>query len=282
MKYKLGKIITTACLIIVAVIVLLGGLTLLAERNSATPPATEKVDLSDILQKETLTEQDYTILWEQTGLGETILRSLWKDSDEKEILLAEQDRFFNAPENTCISLALFSKSEIITKRENYYPLYDLQPGDVLLTKSTHTLCYRHGHSALYIGDGEIIEAAAIGLPTNTTQAELWGQYPSGIHLRLKESAANKRGTDRKTLGAQAAEYAKEELLDDKYHLLSGAFGIGTETNHTQCAHLIYAAYQSCGVEVSANEFPVTPHSLLENGQFEILRYWGFDPKDINW
>lgn len=282
MKYKLGKIITTSCLILAIVVATLGGLTLFTEQNSATPPSVEKVDISDIIQKETLTKQDYTILWEQTGLGEKILQSLWPEPDRKEILLAEQDRFFSAPKNTCISLALFSKSEIITDRDDYYRLYDLQPGDVLLTKSTHTLCYRHGHSALYIGDGLLLEAAAIGLPTDTAQAELWGQYPSGIHLRLKESVAQQQGTDSATLGAQATEFAKEKLSDDKYHLFSGAFGIGTKTDHTQCAHLIYAAYQSCGIEVSAKDFPVTPHSLLESGQFEILRYWGFDPKDIDW
>lgn len=282
MKYKLGKIITTACLMLAVIAAILGALTLFGEQNSATEPSLEKIDLSAIIQKDTLTEQDYAILWEQTGLGKTILQSLWQEPNRKEILLAEQERFFHAPDHSCLSLALFSRSEVITDREEYYPLYDLQPGDVLLTKSTHTLCYRHGHSALYIGGGELLEAAAIGLPTDTAKAELWGQYPSGIHLRLKESVAKEQGADSKTLGAQAADYAKTELADDNYHLLAGAFHIGTETDHTQCAHLIYAAYQSCGVEVSSRNFPVTPHSLLESGRFEILRYWGFDPKDINW
>ncbi|MBQ4092868.1 MAG: hypothetical protein IJC82_06130 [Firmicutes bacterium] len=282
MKYKLAKIITTACLILISIAAILGVLTLFTERSSTTAPTTEKTDLTAIAEKEVLTEQDYATLWEQTGLGKTILQSLWKETNRKEILSAEQDRFFDAPTYSCISLALFSRAEIITNREDYYPIYDLQPGDVLLTKSTHTLCYRHGHSALYIGDGLLLEAAAIGLPTDTAKAELWGQYPSGIHLRLKESVAKEQGISNKTLGAQAADYAKEELAGDKYHLFSGAFGIGAETNHTQCAHLIYAAYQSCGIEVSAKDFPVTPHSLLESGQFEILHYWGFDPKDINW
>lgn len=282
MKYKIAKIITIACLILAITATIIGALTLFTEGNSVTISTAEKIDLAAITQKEALTEQDYSILWEQTGLGKTVLDTLWQEPNRKEILLAEQNRFFNAPTYSCMGLALFSKAEIITNREDYYPLYDLQPGDILLTKSTHTLFYRHGHSALYLGNGLILEAAAIGLPTDTANAELWGQYPSGIHLRLKESVAESMGTDRTTLGAQAANYAKTELMGDKYHLLSGAFHIGTESDHTQCAHLICAAYQNCGINVSSREFPATPHSLLNSGQFEILRYWGFDPKDINW
>ncbi|MBR5328688.1 MAG: hypothetical protein IKV45_00615 [Firmicutes bacterium] len=273
MKYAIQKKITTACLLFVLFISVISAATLLQEKNTAKVPSYEKQDISSIADKNSWTEEDYAILWEQTGLGKTILQTVQNDNDRKEILLAEQKRFFGAPDHICTGLSLFSKAEIITDPADYYPLYDLQPGDVLLTKSTHTLCYRHGHSAIYIGDGMILEAAAIGLDTNTAEADLWGRYPSGIHLRFKGN---------NDVGAQAAEYAKAELAGDKYHLLAGAFGIGESTDHTQCAHLIWAAYRSCGVDISDRDFPITPKSILESGQFEILRCWGFDPKDLNW
>ena len=273
MKYTIQKKITTAFFLFVLIVSVVSAVTLLQEKDTAQSPSYEKTDISTILEKENWTEEDYNILWEQTGLGRTLLQTIQTEEDCKEILLAEQKRFFGAPDYICIGLALFSKAEIISEPAEYYPLYDLQSGDVLLTKSTHTLCYRHGHSAIYIGGGMILEAAAIGLDTNTTEAAFWGRYPSGIHLRF-------HGDD--DTGARAAEYAKTELVGDKYHLFAGAFGIGESTDHTQCAHLIWAAYQSCGVDVSGRNFPVTPKSLLESGQFEIVRCWGFDPKDLNW
>ena len=64
--------------------------------------------------------------------------------------------------------------------------------------------------------------------------------------------------------------------------MAGLLNDGIEENETQCAHLIWAAFQSAGIDVSSRDFPVTPHSLLESGKFELIRCWGFDPKDNDW
>ncbi|MBQ6810487.1 MAG: hypothetical protein IJO94_03680 [Firmicutes bacterium] len=274
MKINLSKLIIRICLVFSLIVILVGGATLFTEGGAPTVPSYGKEDLSALLRKESLTEEDYILLREQTGLGEEIVDILWQEENRKEIFLAEQQKFFDAPEYYCHNLAIVSMAETIINSEEAYQLYDLRPGDVLLTKSTHTLFWRHGHCALYLGDGKILEATAIGSMTSVIDAENWGSYTTGMHLRLKENSD--------TLGEEAAAYAKKELIDDKYRLLAGAFDIGVETDATQCAYLIWAAYDQCGIDISARDFPVTPASILNSGKFEILRVWGYDPKDLNW
>lgn len=260
----------------------IGGLTLLCETNASSTPSYEAADISYLANKDTFSQKDYELLWEQTGLSKTVIDTIENREKRNAALIAGQERLFAKADVQCTGLALFSKAELYADSKATVPLYDLQPGDVLITKSTHTLCYRHGHSALYLGNDKLLEAAGIGLPTAVTDAAYWGSYPSGLHLRLKESAAKTVHSDTISLGIQAANYAEKELQNDTYHLLAGAFGIGTETDQTQCAYLIYAAYAHCGIEVSSRRFPITPHSLLNGGKFEILHCWGFDPTDTNW
>lgn len=281
MNIPKSKIIPTAFLIFTVIISLIGGLTLLGESNTATVPAYEAVDISRLAEQSSFSPAEADLLWEQTGLNPKILDTIEDKEERKAVLLAAQKQLFTPAEYHCDGLALFSKAELFTDPQSTVPLYDLRPGDVLITKSTHTLCYRHGHSALYLGEGKLLEAAAIGLPTAITDAAYWGKYPSGLHLRLKESAAAKIHSDAAHIGAEAAAYAEKELQNDDYHLLAGAFGIGTATDQTQCAHLIYTAYAHCGIKTAAREFPVTPHALWESGQFEVLHCWGFDPTDID-
>lgn len=282
MNIRLSKIIIRICLVLMILVIIAGGATLWTENSAATAPQSNKTDLTAILQKETLSEKDYATLWEQTGLGRSHVNFLWDSPDRETIFLAEQSRFFGAPDFQCANLAVVSMAEVITDPNAAYPLYDLRPGDVLLTKSTHTLFWRHGHSALYLGNGEMLEATAIGKPTAVKEAALWGYYPSGIHLRVRDSAALDADMTAEELGESVAAYAADELADDRYRLFAGAFGIGPENDATQCAYLISAAYEHFGIQVSDRDFPVTPSSLLESGKFEILRFWGFDPKDLHW
>ena len=282
MKYKTSLWIKRIFLVLIGCVCVIALWTILSEGNAVTVPKGEKAPLEEILQKETLREEDYALLWEQTGLGRSTVDDLWQREDRTEQLYREQNRFFHAPVYQCRELTGFVKVEVIGSRDDYYRLYDLRPGDVLLTKSTHTFGYRHGHSALYIGNGELLEATEIGEPVSVTEAAYWGSYPAGIHLRLTEEAAAETGMSREEAGLFVTEYAKTNLLDDEYRLTAGLLNDGIEENETQCAHLIWAAFQSVGIDVSSRDFPVTPHSLLESGKFEVIRCWGFDPEEIDW
>jgi hypothetical protein len=84
------------------------------------------------------------------------------------------------------------------------------------------------------------------------------------------------------LGAAVAAYAEDDLVGDDYRLISGLFGIGVDTDATQCAYLVYEAYAHFGIDVSSRNFPVTPSSLLKSGKFDLIQVWGVNPLDPNW
>lgn len=257
--------------------------TAFTEANAVSAPSYAKVELSPVVAKTNLSRADYSLLLSQTGLGRADIDRIWAtEPDIKAVLDAYQGRFFSAPAVVCASIAGFSRAESVVEQKDFYQIYDLEAGDVLLTKSTHTLCYRHGHSSLYLGNNKLLEATVIGSPVTTTEAWAWGGYPTGIQLRISAKAAAAVGMTQAQLGEAVAAYAQEELLGDNYSLLTGAFGVGPATNDTQCADLIYRAFLHFGVTVSTRTFPVTPSSLLKSGMFEVVQVWGMDPAHLRW
>lgn len=254
--------------------------TELTENNASSIPEAEQANISQVLNKDSLTKDDYSFLWEQTGLSKTVIDQLRSKPNGIREIKKAQTILFEPPSFVCKEISGFSKAETIEDKKNFCPVYDLMPGDVLLTKSTHTLCYRHGHSALVIGDGMLAEATAIGNPVSVTDTSKWGGYPSAIQLRITKEAAAKTGMTPEELGEAVSSYAEQNLLGENYHLLAGAFGHGIESGETQCAYLIWEAYQAFGVDVSARSFPVTPASLLNSKQFEVISCRGFDPEKI--
>jgi hypothetical protein len=286
MRYRIQKIIYTVLAIIVIFCVAVMAATAWTEKQAVTVFSTaDEIDLTQIAAKSTLTADDYDLLLQQTGLGKDDIDLIWaKETNIAATLQSYQRRFFADPAYISDTIAGFSKAERIGAASDCYQIYDLQEGDVLLTKSTHTLCYRHGHSSLYLGGNEkqLLEATQIGSPVTTTTAAAWGGYPTGIQLRITSAAAKAAGMSQSELGEAVAAYAETNILGENYSLLTGIFGVGPKTEDTQCADLVYEAFLHFGVDVSTREFPVTPSSLLKSGMFEVVQVWGMDPVDPSW
>lgn len=285
MKHPIEKFVSYLLVLLTFFCVLIFALTYRAEQQAVTFAAPEKANLSRIAAKEELDPGDYDLLWQQTGLSQTDIDLIWnREMDIGAVLSSYQQRFLAKTSFDREVLSGFSKTERIADSSQYYQLYDLQAGDVLLTGSSHTLCYRHGHSGLCLGGGgeDLLEATVIGAPASLTAAAAWGGYPTGIQLRISEAAAAAAGMSQEELGAAVAAYAQRDFLGDDYRLLSGLFGIGAETDATQCAYLICEAYAHFGVAVSSRKFPVTPYSLLASGAFDLIQVWGVDPLAPAW
>ena len=277
MKYRTFRLIRHILFLGIIAAVLFSLLLFLNERQAVDIIKSPPADLSGVLRKEKLNDDDYKLLFYETGLGQSCIDIIWQRQDKKELILSEQKKFYDIPDYDCHILSLLTKSEKIIDKKNTAVFYDLRPGDVLLTKSTHTLFYRHGHSALVLDEDTLLEAVAIGEPAQTVEAKNWGMYPSFIQLRIREDIAGKTGMRAEELGSAVASYAEKNYDDAAYSLLAGAFGHGEKSGETQCAHLIAAPYAQFGITVSSRDFPATPRSLLKSGAFEIIQYRGFDP-----
>lgn len=285
MRYRIQKIISYILVCFTLFCVVVFALTWRTEQQAVSFVTPWEADLTQIAAKNDLSDGDYDLLWHQTGLSRTDIDLIWaNEPDIVGTMGAYQRRFLGEKAFDVEVLSGFAKAERISKQNQYYQFYDLQAGDVLLTKSTHTLCYRHGHSALYLGgEGEnVLEASVIGMPVSLTTAAAWGGYPTGIQLRISKDAAAEANMSQEELGTAVAAYAQENLLGDDYRLLSGVFGMGIDSDATQCAYLIWEAFAHFGVDVSERSFPVTPSSLLKSGKFDLIQVWGVDPDSPGW
>jgi len=139
----------------------------------------------------TLTEQtDYETIFLQTGLGKVAAEKLINEGKFSEILEA-QDLFFSNDEIECLPLIKWFTREERLENE-LIPLYDLQPGDILVTLSTHTWGWRHGHCAIVIDEYTTVESISMGVNSSKGYMRLWQDYSNFAVLRVKDKTLEER------------------------------------------------------------------------------------------
>ena len=144
----------------------------------------------------------------------------------------------------------------------YQPRFtDIQDGDILVTDSTYCLCFRHGHAALVVDAerGITLEAFGIGTKSEYSGLSEWRRYPHVIVLRLKAPEKVRQAV---------VSYAKENLVGIPYMLSPGVIddkNMDGEYWGTQCAHLVWAAFEACGYDIDGDGgWLVTPADFMKS------------------
>lgn len=149
------------------------------------------------------------------------------------------------------------------------PLTDLQPGDVLVTFSTHTLGWRHGHAALVIDSETVLEAAMPGTVSGFSSAASWATYSSLLQLRVRDVPPQQQ--------TAAAEYGKLHLSGLPYGFLCG-FGpekAPASPSSLQCAYLPWYAWQAQGIDLDSDGGRlVTVLDLARSPRLEVVQSRG--------
>ena len=265
MKHK------TKILILIFLISLLCGWCVSCEKNTYYSPKWEKEDISAILEKEKFDESDYEILLRQTGLSESAVKDLAENGRKEEILdFAEQ--YFEKPEYEKEFL-FFPIVACETKTDKPLKIAPLKRGDVLVSLSTHSLGFRHGHSAIVI-DGEkekIIEHRVLGEVSTYSYAHYWKNCLTFAVLRYKDSE----------IAEKAAAYAEENLVGVSYNPLAGVIkkdkSKEDKISSSHCSHLVWQSYCGAGAEIDGNggRF-VFPGDFLRCEDFEIVQIYGIE------
>lgn len=233
------------------------------------PPASVRQDISAVTEKSPseLTEDDYRLIFEQTGLGKGAVSGL----SDLSLLYDYQDSYYAMAEYGCERNSPISFEErIIGKPVKIAPLED---GDILVTSSAHVFSWRNGHAAIVVDaeKGTTLEAVVIGKNSKTQHISKWSRYPNFAVLRLKDADKKER--------AMIASSAMENLYNIPYNVFIGLYPMkyskfGNVTG-TQCAHLIWLAYAAYGYDIdSSRGLIVTPHDILKSDQFEIVQVYG--------
>lgn len=240
-----------------------------ADKIKCWLPDYDMQNLTQILNKSELDEDDYTLLYRQTGLTKIgVDRMLEKGENGKNRILNLQKQFFTYHEVENDFFAPFVCTDFIG--ENITTVY-LEDGDVLVTSSTHFSGWRIGHAGLVTNasTNSILQANAYGDATSIGGIKDFNDRVNYMILTPK--------TDKQTK-EYVAKQAQENLLGKKYDIATGVFTNKNKINKTQCAHIVWYAYKTYGgIDIDGNRGPVvTPRNIANSPDMELIQVFGFD------
>ncbi len=305
MKTKPYKRTLRALYILLAIFLFLAGVATFfliasstADLHARVLPPYAREDISPILEKSPAawTEGDVEILRAQTGiLSEEALR---REAEQggRERLLAFQDALFfegKLVHETIVEGVTFhdmlyaenAQGEALTPY--HAPIVTLEAGDVIVTSTTHTLGFRHGHAALMLRGGMMIQSVALGIPSqvlpqsNESAGVPFFQYSANFIVLRPKREAGESDADYAARRAEIADFAAAHLEDIPYSLTVGIFSKkdqGDDPKATHCSHLVWQAFKHFGYDIDADGGPVvTPRDISESDCFETVQVYGFDP-----
>ncbi len=283
-KYKSNqKKALIAFISIIIIIAAIGIAEKLIEPMGYFRPDYDKRDITGILEKEVLSDNDYKELFYQTGLGKTVVDEILKNGSGKEKILKFQKNFFTEYNMSSEKFAVIVNHESLVDKEGKIIYgFDLAPyenGYILITKATHSLGWRHGHAGIVTDaeNEETLEAVLLGKDSMLQNINKWRSFPSFIMLKLKDASQEELD--------KIAEFAKINLLDVPYGL---SVGLTSKKNPepsnittTQCAHIVWYPFMQFGYDIDSDgTWLVTPKDIANSDLFEVVQIYGVDPDEI--
>ena len=236
-------------------------------------PEYEKEDIS-YLMKEELSSEDLIAIYERTGVSPYVVKNLLENEEYgtlkilNKLYFKKQDidkSFIAYP----ITLEERNEADII-------PIPDLKKGDILITFSTHTFGWRHGHCAMVLDEeGDVLlEHMSLGEVSCRTSIDNWKRYPTLLILRHKDEKAAQK----------AAQYAEKNLMDIPYNFLAGVIKKDKSDekvpSSSHCSHIIWQAYKSAGTDLDSNKGVfVTPKDISMSENLEVIQIFGINPEN---
>ena len=243
------------------------------------PSRTEFQDITHLVDKliagYDLTEEEYKLVSEQTGLCKTSILKVNELYDYSYLLRYQEDNVNNIEYDT--RFMFFGIKEEVLKKE-HLPFVDLQPGDIMITSSNYTMGIRFGHVGLVINgeNGKTLESYSPGQKSDYDFDYTWYHYPKIMLLRLKEEYRH--------LIPQIIQYCEEYLLDINYSIFASTnqkISLTSSPNKTQCAHLIWAAYKAVGIDLNSNgSWLVKGRDISLSEYLEVVEVKGYDYNNL--
>lgn len=230
-----------------------------------------ETEMRALLGKEELSDGDYKVLYEQTGLTKIgIDRALAKGAAGVRRVLNIQQNYFK---DFAVINDKFAPYVCTDRIDGAAQAIYLENGDVVVTSSTHISCYRMGHAGL-VTDGEsggVLEAMAYGTPTFIGNiADFTGRITFMIFSPK---------TDRQTK-EEVVSFAKT-LVGTPYNALTGITTDKNDIKQTQCAHIVWYAYRQYGIDLDYDGgLMVTPYDLAKSPEMELVQVFGFHPETL--
>ncbi len=283
---KLSKrviaLIVCACFVL-ALLLLAAGLQIffvLADRVELWRPDYDMLsedEMKAILSKDGLTDEDYEVLYAQTGLTKIgIDRALDMDGSNGIRRILEIQSCYFADYDVINDRFIMNGMKvpyICTDRlDGAAEAIYLAKGDIIVTSSTHISGYRMGHSGIAVGGNDVMQAMAYGTPSYVGTI---GDFTSRINFMIFTVRCDEETK------SSVADYALANLIGIPYNALTGVFTNKNKIKYTQCAHLVWYAYKQFGIDLDSDGgLVVTPRDLARSPKLELVQVFGFDPNAL--
>lgn len=169
----------------------------------------------------------------------------------------------------CVPLLGWFTMEDRVDKEDGKPLTDLKAGDILITLSTHSIGWRHGHAGLVIDEKRVLECVFWGEDSCIVGVDHWRKYSHYVVLRVKGVTEE--------MQQEVATFARENLCGVPYHLSAGFLGekapdTGSRGFGLQCAYLVWYAWNQFGYDLDSDGGRlVTANDLLQSELLEVVQ-----------
>lgn len=271
-KHPVLRVFLTVIAAFVAIVLVLELGVFALHYKEAYSPDYKKEDISQLITKEALTDEDYSLIFRQTGLTRLGVDSLFSAGRKEDILKIQEDYFGN------YEVKKIQFSPLTCCHENYeeIDLAPLENGDVIISPTSHFSFFEMGHCAIVVDSNEGTVINATGYNNRSCYegiAEITVD-PAFIVLRPK--------ADQKTK-TQIVEYVKNELLDLPYSISVGVLypKFSEKPIATNCSHLVWQAYKKVDMDIDSNGGGVVlPMDFAASEHFEIVQIRGIDPATL--
>lgn len=226
-----------------------------------------RIDIESIIDKETLNDEDYEVLYNQTGLSRIGIDRLHNVYNE--YILEIQNEYFGSYK---IDRNHTHLVECSCKHENVTKHVTLEKGDILISDAAHTSFIHFGHIEIYIGDGKTLSLNGYDDDSNINYASDFFTRSNFLILRVKGLSDDEINN--------IIDYGINNLIGIKYRILSGIITpkYPIEIKYSQCSHIIWYMFNRYGIDLDSNGgLIVTPRDIAKSDKLELVQVYGFDP-----
>lgn len=231
-------------------------------------PDYERVDIVAVLEKSELENDDYELLYYQTGLSKSGLDATLAERGIDGVL-EFQDGVFGEYEVKDYNFAPFCHYYSINKK---MPIAPIQNGDIIVSSSTEFSLWSVGHCAMVVDAENGVVVEAIGIGSESTYGSLSAILRRGNFIVLRPK------TDSATID-KIVDYTTSNLIGIKYDPTIGILSrkYVEDIEYTHCAHIFWYAFYKHGIDIDSNGGPVvTPKDIAFSEHFKIIQVSGFD------
>lgn len=249
-------------------------------------------ELKAIYEKDELTEEDYEILFEQTGLTKVGI-------DRAKSYAGGWTKVKN------VYLSYFKERSVM---HGYYaPLICtdyiegdntvagyLETGDIIISSSTHFSGFKIGHCAIVTdSNGKIYQSNQVGTANGYgTFNNTFSNRVNFMVLRIKPEYFSSSGqADEEYFDnlARAARYIETQFTDVPYSVFTGVFTKKDGMKATTCSHLVWYGFKhfddenggTYNIDLDSNgRLLAMPKDITLSPYVELVQTFGFDPEKL--